>query len=150
MTAPAVRQARADDASAVTALVTSAYQDYVPRIGLRPAPMDSDYADLIDRGLVWVAESDGAMVGILVLVAHPDHMLLENIAVSPDHQGLGVGRLLMTTAEQQAVAAGVGEVKLYTHELMTENHAYYRRQGYVETHRALDDGFSRVFYTKQL
>jgi ribosomal protein S18 acetylase RimI-like enzyme len=89
-------------------------------------------------------------VGILVLVAHPDHMLLENIAVSPDHQGLGVGRLLMTTAEQQAVAAGVGEVKLYTHELMTENHAYYRRQGYVETHRALDDGFSRVFYTKQL
>jgi hypothetical protein len=31
---------------------------------------------------------------------------------------------------------------------MTENLAYYPRHGYAETHRAEQDGFSRVFFRK--
>jgi N-acetylglutamate synthase-like GNAT family acetyltransferase len=145
-----VRPAGSADAAAVSALVESAYRGYVPRIGLRPAPMDADYASLIARDLVWVAEHNGAVVGVLVLIVHGDHLLLENIAVSPASQGAGVGSLLMRTAEQRAREAGVPEVRLYTHELMTENHAYYRHQGFVETHRAVDDGVARVFFTKRL
>ncbi len=33
---------------------------------------------------------------------------------------------------------------------MTENLAYYPRRGYRETHRTMGDGFSRVFFTKNL
>jgi hypothetical protein len=33
---------------------------------------------------------------------------------------------------------------------MTENLAYYPRHGYAETHRAEQDGFRRVFFTKHL
>jgi N-acetylglutamate synthase-like GNAT family acetyltransferase len=145
-----VRPAVAADADVVLELVESAYQGYVPRIGRRPAPMDSDYASLIGRDQVWVAEQGGAVVGLLVLVIAGDHLLIENIAVSPASQGAGVGLLLMQTAEQQARDAGVPEVRLYTHELMTENHAYYRHRGFVETHRAAEDGFARVFFTKRL
>jgi GNAT superfamily N-acetyltransferase len=145
-----VRLAGSADQAAVSALVESAYQGYVPRIGRRPAPMDADYGSLIGRGLVWVAQQDDVVVGALVLVPADDHLLLENIAVAPVSQGLGVGRRLMQTAEQRAREAGVPEVRLYTHEQMTENHDYYRRHGYVETHRAVDDGFARVFFTKQL
>jgi GNAT superfamily N-acetyltransferase len=147
---PTVRPAVPADAAAVPELVESAYRRYVPRIGLRPAPMDADYASLIDGDLVWVAEQDGAVVGVLVLVVAEDHLLIENVAVSPASQGAGVGSLLMHTAERCAREAGVAEVRLYTHELMTENHAYYRHRGFVETHRAVDDGFARVFFTKQL
>jgi N-acetylglutamate synthase-like GNAT family acetyltransferase len=145
-----VRPAGSADAAAVTELVESAYQGYVPRIGRRPAPMDVDYAALIDRGQMWVAEQDGAVVGVLVLIVADDHLLLENIAVSPVSKGQGIGSLLMHTTEQHACDAGLPEVRLYTHELMTENHDYYRRHGYVETHRAVDDGFARVFFTKRL
>jgi GNAT superfamily N-acetyltransferase len=145
-----VRPAAPADALAVTELVDAAYRGYVPRIGKRPAPMDADYAGLIDAGLVWVAESDAAILGVLVLVVHSDHLLLENIAVAPDGQGRGVGSLLMQTAERHARDAGVPEVRLYTHEAMTENHAYYTRRGFTETHRAVDDGFSRVFFTKRI
>jgi N-acetylglutamate synthase-like GNAT family acetyltransferase len=145
-----VRPAVAADADLVSELVESAYQGYVPRIGLRPAPMDADYASLIGRDEVWVAEQDDALVGVLVIVIAGDHLLIENIAVSPASQGAGVGSLLMQTAEQHARQAGVSEVRLYTHELMTENHAYYRHRGFVETHRAVANGFARVFFTKQL
>jgi hypothetical protein len=33
---------------------------------------------------------------------------------------------------------------------MTENLAYYPRRGYVETHRTVADGFSRVYFSKRL
>jgi ribosomal protein S18 acetylase RimI-like enzyme len=146
----AVRPAEAADTADVTALVHSAYQGYVPRIGQRPVPMDADYAGLINAGAVWVAESVGSILGVLVVVVHSDHLLLENIAVAPGSQGRGVGWLLMQAAERQARDAGVPEVRLYTHELMTENHAYYQRQGFTETHRAVADGFARVFFAKGL
>ena len=34
---------------------------------------------------------------------------------------------------------------LYTHVLMTENQALYRRLGYVETGRVTEKGFDRVY-----
>jgi N-acetylglutamate synthase-like GNAT family acetyltransferase len=145
-----IRPAGSADAADVSELVESAYQGYVPRIGLRPAPMDADYASLIDGELVWVAEQAGAVVGVLVLTVADTHLLIENIAVSPASQGAGVGSQLMRRAEQHARDVGVSEVRLYTHELMTENHEYYRHRGFVETHRAVDDGFARVFFTKRL
>lgn len=42
------------------------------------------------------------------------------------------------------------EVRLYTSAAMTENLAYYSRQGYTETHRAHHDGIHRVFFRKRL
>jgi hypothetical protein len=42
------------------------------------------------------------------------------------------------------------QVRLYTNAAMTENVGYYARHGYRETHRALDEGFDRVFFVKDL
>ncbi len=33
---------------------------------------------------------------------------------------------------------------------MTQNLAYYPRRGYVETHRAVHEGFHRVFFSKDV
>lgn len=145
-----LRPAVAADAPALRAMVESAYAVYVPRIGLRPAPMDADYDDLVARGLVTVAEADGQLAGALVLVPASDHLLIENVAVDPSHQGEGIGAALMDLAEERARAAGIGELRLYTHRLMTENRAWYTRLGYEETGRETQDGFHRVFFRKQL
>jgi N-acetylglutamate synthase-like GNAT family acetyltransferase len=142
------RQARADDAGAVTRVVHAAYVHYVARIGQQPAPMGADYVALIEAGSVWVAELAGQIVGVLVLQAYPDHLLIENVAVWPDAQGGGIGTCLLDLAEREAVAAGLGEIRLYTNEAMTENVAYYPRRGFVETRRATEHGFSRVFFRK--
>ncbi|NJC69613.1 GNAT family N-acetyltransferase [Planosporangium thailandense] len=143
-----VRPAVADDVTGVRAVAVAAYEVYVPRIGRPPAPMTADYAQAVREGRVWVAVENGEPVGFAVLVPQPDHLLLENVAVSPGTQGRGIGTRLLALAEDHARRQGVSEVRLYTNEAMTENLAYYARRGYVETHRAEQDGFRRVFFRK--
>lgn len=122
----------------------------MPLIGLRPAPMDADYAALVAAGAVTVAQVDGAPAGLIVLVAHPDHVLVENVAVAPEHQGRGIGRALLAHAEEHAAEVGVGELRLYTHEKMTANQALYARLGYRVVERRAEHGFARVFMSKRI
>jgi ribosomal protein S18 acetylase RimI-like enzyme len=145
-----VRPAGDGDAAALGEVAAQAYRGYVPRIGREPAPMTADYAQAVRSGPTWVAEAHGEIVGLLVLVVHPDHLLLENVAVLPSAQRRGIGARLLALAEDEARARGLDEIRLYTNEAMTENLAYYPRHGYAETHRAEQDGFRRVFFTKHL
>ena len=145
-----VRRAEASDVGALAALAREAYEVYVPRIGRPPAPMTADYGEAVRGGLTWVAVRDGVIVGLLVLVVLPDHLLLENVAVLPSAQGSGVGARLLALAEEQARELGREEIRLYTNEAMTENRAYYPKHGYIETHRAGQGGFRRVFFSKRL
>jgi ribosomal protein S18 acetylase RimI-like enzyme len=136
------------DREAVERLVEAAYGGYVERIGRRPAPMDADYAALIAAGRVTVAERDGTVAGILVLVPMGDHLLVENVAVDPEAQHSGIGRRLMAHAEAEARALGLAELRLYTNEKMVENIEWYPRLGYRETERRAESGFARVFFAK--
>ena len=77
-------------------------------------------------------------------------MFIENVAVHPSRQGRGPGRRLMTFAEKSAVAIGLYELELYTHELMTENIEFYQGLGFHEVDRRPDAGFRRVFMQKTL
>jgi ribosomal protein S18 acetylase RimI-like enzyme len=88
--------------------------------------------------------------GILVLIREKDSMLLDNVAVRPAARGLGYGRSLIEFAEQMAREAGYGLIRLYTNVAMTENIALYSRIGFVETHRAEDQGLQRVYMNKRL
>ncbi len=131
-------------------VVASAYARYVERIGRLPAPMTADYAGLIEAGLVHVADAGAGVEGLIVLVPAVDHVLVENVAVAPEHQGRGLGRALMAFAERRAREAGVRELRLYTNERMTENLGFYPALGYEETDRRVEDGFSRVYFRKRL
>ena len=147
---PEIVQAARDDARAVAGCVRAAYAHYVERIGREPAPMTADYEALIDAGEVWVARAGDGVAGVLVLRPQPPALLLENVAVAPDRQGEGLGRALMAFAEDRARAEGLAEVVLYTNERMTENLRFYPALGYAETGRAMQDGFARVFFRKEV
>lgn len=145
---PEIVQAARGEAPAVAQCVRAAYAHYIERIGREPAPMTADYGALIEAGEVWVIRAGEGVAGVLVLRPQPPALLLENIAVAPGRQGEGLGRALMAFAEERARAEGLAEVVLYTNERMTENLRFYPALGYVETGRAMQDGFSRVFYRK--
>jgi len=145
-----IRPAVAADAAAIAAIVRDAYGMYLPRMPKPPGPMLDDYDAVVARGEASALEIDGRIAGIIVLVDEPDHLLLENVAVAPSHKGQGLGRRLVEFAEAEARRRGFAEVRLYTHETMTENQALYRRLGFVETHRARQDGYARVFMSKRL
>jgi ribosomal protein S18 acetylase RimI-like enzyme len=145
-----VRHATEADVPALKMIAHEAYLHYVPRIGRMPAPMTADYSAAVRSGQAWVAEADGEVAGLLVLVVGQGYLLLENVAVLPSAQRRGIGARLLRLAEDEARARGLGEIRLYTNEAMTENLAYYPSRGYVETHRAEQDGFRRVFFSKRL
>lgn len=144
----AIVPARPADADAVTACVRAAYAEHVERIGREPAPMGADYAALIGEGAVWVARDGDAIAGVLVLRPQPPELLLENVAVTPQRRGRGIGWALIGFAEERARAAGLEAVTLYTNERMTANLAMYPALGYVETGRRAEAGFARVYFRK--
>jgi ribosomal protein S18 acetylase RimI-like enzyme len=145
-----IRPGVADDLAGISDIVERAYQPYVERIGRRPAPMDDDHAAKLRSADVFVAEEGDRLRGVLVLVRHDDHLLVENVAVDPDCQGTGVGRALLAHAEQFAAEHALRKLRLYTNALMTENLAYYPRLGYVEVERRREGAFDRVFFVKLL
>jgi ribosomal protein S18 acetylase RimI-like enzyme len=146
----AVRRARTDEAAAARALVRGAYGHYVERIGREPGPMGDDYAARIADGQVWVLDDDSAMAGLVVIEKAAGCVLLDNIAVARDFWGRGHGRRLMNFVEDRAREMGRSEIRLYTHVLMTENIAMYRRLGFVELERKTEKGFDRVYMAKSL
>jgi GNAT superfamily N-acetyltransferase len=136
--------------------VEEAYTPYVARIGRPPGPLLDDYAARIGAGEVEVVEgpggpdAPGGVVALLILVPEAGALLLDNVAVADAMRGRGLGGALIDHAEARARAPGLPAVRLYTHELMVENQAIYAKRGYVETHRAEENGLRRVFMAKDV
>lgn len=145
-----LRDAQAADVPAIQEVVRQAYSHYVPRLGRLPGPMLDDYDQLVRDGHVRVVERSSEVVGVLVLISRTDHLLLDNLAVHPRAKGQGIGRLMLEEAERVARLQGHSTIRLYTNEVMTENIGLYGRVGYVETHRAEENGFRRIYMAKLL
>jgi ribosomal protein S18 acetylase RimI-like enzyme len=145
-----LRPATTADVAAVEAIALAAYTPYVEAIGVRPGPLDDDYAAAVADGDTWVADQDGRVVGLLVLRMLPDHALIENVAVSPESQRTGIGGRLLDHAEDRARQHGRPELRLYTHVRMTRNIELYTRRGFRETSRESGHERARVFMTKRL
>lgn len=150
MAQPTIRSATLADVDEIRACVDAAYHHYIPRIGKPPGPMLADYAAAVRDHQIWVSEHGDRIAGVLVLIPGDGYMLLDNIAVHSDYQGQGIGRRLLDLADREAVRQGFPELRLYTHQLMTENIDLYRRTGWEEIGRGEQDGYPRVFFRKRL
>jgi ribosomal protein S18 acetylase RimI-like enzyme len=145
-----IRQANPADLVQIKVCAEAAYTCYIERIGKQPAPMVADFAAAIEAGTLYVIETEAQICGFVVFYACNDYLHLENVAVDPRFQGLGLGMQLIEFVEQQARCAGYGSVELYTNAKMTENLGLYPRLGYEEFDRRREDGFDRVYLRKVL
>ena len=145
-----IRLATQDDVTQIVRLVNAAYATYLDRMEKPPEPMLTDYTGLIASGGVYVLTSSAEIAGVLVMEEQNRALFIENVAVDPAFQGQGLGRRLMAFVEQYTREQGLRELRLYTNEVMTENLAFYRRLGFREVERRVDDGYRRVFLRKSL
>jgi ribosomal protein S18 acetylase RimI-like enzyme len=125
-----LRQAVPADAASVRELTRAAYAKWVPLIGREPKPMTADYHAAVKSHRVDLAYLGGELAALIETVSAPDHLLIENVAVAPGYQGLGLGRKLMAHAESLAAAMNYAEIRLYTNARFAENIALYARLGY--------------------
>ena len=92
--------------------------------------MIADYDRAVVTDPVDLLLADGALVALVWMVPHPDHLLIENLATAPEYQGRGYGRRLLAHAETFAAKLGLPETRLYTNRLFTANVELYLRCGY--------------------
>ena len=125
----------------------SAYGIYQARMGdIRLPPMDVDYLAEIENYPTWVVESEGSILGGLIMMFDADMASIANIAIATEFQGMGIGGGLMRFAESKAREENYSKIQLATHKRLTENISLYQYLGWKETGR--DD--VRVFMEKQL
>ena len=145
------RHAGENDAETVRALTHAAYAKWVPVIGRRPKPMNADYDHAVRAHLIELAYLDGELAGLIELIPAADHLLLENLAVAPQHQLKGLGRRLMTRVEALARARGLNLVRLYTNKAFTSNLAFYQKLGFaIEREEKIKSGGFLVHFAKTL
>jgi ribosomal protein S18 acetylase RimI-like enzyme len=136
-----IRRATEDDVARIVAIARGAYIKYVPKIGREPPPMLADFAAEVAASHVVVLEIGGTVQGYLISWPKLDAYFIDNIAVDPAHQGLGLGRRLIEYAVREAKGHSLPAIQLYTNSIMTENLAMYARIGFVETHRVMETQF---------
>ena len=125
-----LRRAVLDDAPAIRELTRAAYAKWVPVIGREPKPMAADYAEAVRHHLIDLLYVGGELVALIETIPEAGHLLIENVAVSPEFQRRGYGRTLMAHAERLAASLGYWEMRLYTNPLFAGNVPLYLKLGY--------------------
>ncbi|MDO8911319.1 MAG: GNAT family N-acetyltransferase [Phenylobacterium sp.] len=136
-----VRRATLADATAIRDLTRAAYAKWVAVIGREPKPMGADYEAAVRAHRFDLLHAGSELAALIETVDAGDHLLIENVAVSPAHQGRGLGRLLLAHAAEIAVGLGYDRVALYTNQRFEANVALYLRVGYgVDREEPIGDG----------
>jgi GNAT superfamily N-acetyltransferase len=147
---PKLRLAGPEDAAAVRDLTRAAYAKWIPVIGREPQPMQADYAHAVRAHRIDLLYSEGALQALIETIPQPDHLFVENVAVTPEAQGRGYGRLLLAHAEQVARSLGLTEMKLLTNKSFATNVQLYLRCGYaIDREEPFKEGFT-VYMSKRL
>ncbi len=148
-----IRPAAPDDYPAVVACVKAAFTKWVDIIGMKPMALTADYHDYINRGLTYVVEGStrADLAGLLIIWQVDDALYIDTVAVNPIYQKHGLGRRLLIFAEQKVREAGLHKLTLVTNAKMVANQDYYRKHGFVETHRdSFEPGRVGVWMAKTL
>lgn len=105
---------------------------------------DAEIAWYRDQAIFLVSEVDGEIAGFTC--ANPQTGLIWALFVDPVHEGKGHGRALLDAALAGLMAAGIVQAHLTT-GAGTRAERFYRRHGWRETGRSLDEN---VVFVKPL
>lgn len=88
---------------------------------------------LLAKGEFLVADEESALAGCVYLEFKGERAYLGLLSVAPARQKAGVGSMLMREAEVRCARAGCRFMDLRIIDLRKDNHAFYKRRGYIET-----------------
>lgn len=98
------------------------FADFTPTAVLSAAQAD---------GLLWVVEAPaGEVVGFALASQSAGRVYLEELDVTPEHSGQGLGAALMAEVERWAQAHGCTQIALTTYRDVPWNGPFYLRHGF--------------------
>jgi GNAT superfamily N-acetyltransferase len=126
-----IRPAVPADAEVIGSLTRAAYAKWVALIGREPLPMQADYERAVAEHTIDLLFVDRGLAGLVETILRPDHLWIENLAVAPERQGRGFGRILLDQAERRAIQSGRFEIRLQTNQAFAANVALYAKLAYA-------------------
>ena len=131
MTEISIHRATYEDLPAIVALQHAAYAGNHDVIGVVALPLQADYDEVFAHYECWIAGDGSPIAGALILELRPDDLLIWSVATHPDVRSSGLGNRLLAVADRRAHETGRTTIRLYTHEKLTRNIAWYGRQGFA-------------------
>ncbi|HYJ88814.1 MAG TPA: GNAT family N-acetyltransferase, partial [Pyrinomonadaceae bacterium] len=109
-----LRAATADEAPTLTKIAHDAKRHWgYPERWINHWQADLTISpDYLANNHVFVAESDGLIVGFYSLADRQNNAELDHMWVAPEHIGTGVGKELFIHAMQQAAGRNISEVEI--------------------------------------
>ena len=93
--------------------------------------MQAHYDRALAKHTIDLLTVGGSLVGLVETILKPDHLWIENVAVAPERQGRGYGRLLLKHTEVRAFEAKRFEIRLQTNWAFAANLELYAKFGYT-------------------
>lgn len=110
--------------------------------------MDADYEQEIAHKEVWVAPAEGPRAASSSCAATSTISSSTTSRPLRRRKGTGLGRALLAHAERRAAELKLSELRLLTHELMTDNRAFYTALGWTHLDPPVDEHQPRVYFRK--
>jgi GNAT superfamily N-acetyltransferase len=95
--------------------------------------MTANYVQAVADHVIDLFEEAGRPIALMEVIPRPSHLLIENVAVLPDHHGKGIGGLLLKRAETIARSLGFNELRLYAKAMFAANTAFYAHRGFEDS-----------------
>jgi putative acetyltransferase len=144
-----IRHAHAADGRPVRRFVFDILNEY--RVPADPDDSDADVmefgAPADERVVHLVAEVDGEPIGSAILTPYgDDEIKLSKLFLKPEFRGIGLGRDLLSRAEDEAKERGYKRISLRTRALYVEAIRLYERGGWTRGPDQPPPGPDRLYY----
>ncbi|MCL6706047.1 GNAT family N-acetyltransferase [Pseudomonas sp. R2.Fl] len=97
----------------------------------------------------FIALDGERLVGCIFCRPEPPHCLyIGKLAVFPENQGKGIGKRLMSRAEDLARSLGYTELRLETRIELTGNHQRFAAMGFRQTAEGRHSGFDHTTFVE--
>lgn len=137
MISQSIRTATTSDAKAIACLLRQAFEEfaplYTPESFVATVQPEDGVLKRLREGPVWLAESASGVIGTVSAVCLEDALVVRGMAVAPEARGRGIGRALLTTAEDFARNRGLNGLSLYTTQFLADAISLYRAFGFTFT-----------------
>ncbi|GEO85351.1 MULTISPECIES: GNAT family N-acetyltransferase [Alphaproteobacteria] len=94
--------------------------------------------------IAFAAMDNGQLVGCVFLKPEDNMLYIGKLAVLPEAQGKGIGRMMLARAEVVARELGLSTLRLETRIELTENHQLFAQWGFSKTAENRHAGFDRT------
>ena len=139
----AISHANSSDIGRLTTLVNNAYKGGDAIRGWTneahllegPRTYEADIARLLSLpgSALLIYEEEGELAGSVHLQRQEDKLYLGMLSVSPERQGAGIGKMLLSAARDHALREGCDRIEITVISLREELIAWYERHGFKRT-----------------